>query len=301
MNNLILFISTLLCWSPTWYLIKFQFGVVDPLISIFYRFFIASFIVFIFLILSRKKMSFNLQQHLSFLLLGVTLFSLNYIFFYLANTYLISGIVTIAFSTILIMNILGERIYFKIKSSKETLFAAGFGIVGILIIFGNELLNFKLEDKTHIGIILSFIATFWASTGNLIHQKNSKDKIPFIQSIAYGMLYGSLFTLIVAKFRGAEIIFDNSISYILSFLYLSIIGSVVAFYLYLKLLDNIGSARAGYIGVIMPIIALIISTIFEGLQWTNNLIFGLPVLIFGCVLILNQKSKKKLNNVCFYS
>ena len=158
--------------------------------------------------------------------------------------------------------------------------------------FGNELLNFKLEDKSHIGIILSFIATFWASTGNLVHQKNSKDKIPFIQSIAYGMLYGSLFTLIVAKFRGAEIIFDNSISYILSFLYLSIIGSVVAFYLYLKLLENIGSARAGYIGVIMPIIALIISTIFEGLQWTNNLIFGLSVLIFGCVLILNQKSKK---------
>jgi drug/metabolite transporter (DMT)-like permease len=292
MRNLVLFISTLICWSPTWYLIKFQFGVVDPLISIFYRFFIASIIVFIFLILSKKKMSFNLQQHLSFLLLGVTLFSLNYIFFYLANTYLISGIVTIAFSTILIMNILGERIYFKIKSSKETLFAAGFGIVGILIIFGNELLNFKLEDKTHIGIILSFIATFWASTGNLIHQKNSKDKIPFIQSIAYGMLYGALFTLIVAKFRGAEIIFDDSISYILSFLYLSIIGSVVAFYLYLKLLENIGSARAGYIGVIMPIIALIISTIFEGLQWTNNLIFGLPVLIFGCVLILNQKSKK---------
>ena len=291
MRNLVLFISTLICWSPTWYLIKFQFGVVDPLISIFYRFFIASIIVFIFLILSNKKMSFNLHQHLSFLLLGVTLFSLNYIFFYLANTYLISGIVTIAFSTILIMNILGERIYFKIKSSKETLFAAGFGIVGILIIFGNELLNFRLEDKTHIGIILSFIATFWASTGNLVHQKNSKDEIPFIQSIAYGMLYGSLFTLIVAKFRGAEIIFDNSISYILSFLYLSIIGSVVAFYLYLKLLESIGSARAGYIGVIMPIVALIISTLFEGLQWTNNLIFGLPVLIFGCVLILNQKSK----------
>lgn len=290
MNNLILFISTLLCWSPTWYLIKFQFGVVDPLISIFYRFLIASAIVFIFLILLKKKLSFNLNQHLWFLLLGVTLFSLNYIFFYLANTYLISGIVTIAFSTILIMNILGERIYFKIKCSKQTLLAAGFGIIGILIIFEKELLNFKVEDKTHIGIILSFIATFWASTGNLIHQKNFKDKIPFVQSIAYGMLYGSIFTLIVAKFRGAELLFDYSFSYITSLLYLAIIGSVVAFYLYLKLLESIGSARAGYMGVVMPIIALIISTIFEGLQWSNNLIFGLPVLIFGCVLILNQKS-----------
>jgi drug/metabolite transporter (DMT)-like permease len=292
MNNLALFISTLLCWSPTWYLIKFQFGVVDPLISIFYRFLIASATVFIFLILLKKKLSFNLNQHLWFLLLGVTLFSLNYIFFYLANTFLISGIVTIAFSTILIMNILGERIYFKIKSSKQTLLAAGFGIIGILIIFEKELLNFKVEDKTHIGIILSFIATFWASTGNLIHQKNFKDKIPFVQSIAYGMLYGSIFTLIVAKFREAELLFDYSFSYISSLLYLAIIGSVVAFYLYLKLLENIGSARAGYIGVIMPIIALIISTIFEGLQWTNNLIYGLPVLIVGCVLILNQKSKK---------
>ncbi|MEK0436308.1 MAG: hypothetical protein RLZZ530_273 [Pseudomonadota bacterium] len=291
MRNLVLFITTLICWSPTWYLIKFQFGIVDPLISIFYRFFIASTIVFIFLILFKKKLLFNLYQHLRFLLLGVTLFSLNYIFFYLANTYLISGIVTIAFSTILIMNILGERIYFNIKSSKQTLMAAGFGIIGILIIFEKELLNFKIQDKTHIGIILSFIATFWASTGNLIHQKNSKDKIPFIQSIAYGMFYGSIFTLIVAKFRGAELIFDYSFSYISSLLYLAIIGSVVAFYLYLKLLENIGSARAGYMGVVMPIIALIISTIFEGLQWTNNLIFGLPILIFGCVLILNQKSK----------
>jgi drug/metabolite transporter (DMT)-like permease len=190
------------------------------------------------------------------------------------------------------MNILGERIYFKIKSSRQTLIAAGFGIIGILIIFEKELLNFKFEDKTHIGIILSFIATFWASTGNLIHQKNFKDKIPFIQSIAYGMLYGSIFTLIVAKFRGAELLFDYSFSYIASLLYLAVIGSVVAFYLYLKLLESIGSARAGYMGVVMPIIALIISTIFEGLQWSNNLIFGLPVLIFGCVLILNQKSKK---------
>jgi len=291
MRNLVLFISTLICWSPTWYLIKFQFGIVDPLISIFYRFFISSLIVFIFLIIFKRKLLFNLHQHFWFFVLGITLFSLNYIFFYIANTYLISGIVTIAFSTILIMNIVGERIYFNIKSSKQTLFAAGFGIVGILIIFEKELLNFQLEDKTHIGIVLSFIATFWASTGNLIHQKNAKDNIPFIQSIAYGMLYGSIFTLIVAKFRGAEIIFDNSVSYILSLLYLSIIGSVVAFYLYLKLLESIGSARAGYIGVIMPIIALIISTIFEGLQWSYNLIIGLPVLILGCVLILNQKSK----------
>jgi drug/metabolite transporter (DMT)-like permease len=291
MQNLILFISTLICWAPTWYLIKFQFGVVDPLISIFYRFLLASIIIFIFLIISQKKLRFTLNQHLWFLLLGMTLFSLNYIFFYLANTYLISGIVTIAFSTILIMNILGERVFFKVESSTQTLWAAGFGILGIIIIFQKELFNFTMTDTSHIGILLSFVATFWASSGNLIYQKNSRNKVPFIQSVAYGMLYGSLGTLVIAKVRGAEFVFDYSISYISSLLYLTIIGSVLAFYLYLSLLERIGSARAGYIGVIMPILALIISTIFEGLAWTNNLIIGLPVLIFGCVLILNQKNK----------
>jgi hypothetical protein len=178
MQNLILFISTLICWAPTWYLIKFQFGVVDPLISIFYRFFLASVIIFIFLIISQKKLRFTFNQHLLFLLLGMTLFSLNYIFFYLANTYLISGIVTIAFSTILIMNILGERVFFKIKSSKQTLWAAGFGILGIIIIFQKELFNFTMTESSHIGILLSFVATFWASSGNLIYQKNSSNKVP---------------------------------------------------------------------------------------------------------------------------
>ena len=39
MRNFLLFLSTLTCWAPTWYLIKFQFGIVDPIVSVFYRFF----------------------------------------------------------------------------------------------------------------------------------------------------------------------------------------------------------------------------------------------------------------------
>jgi len=291
MRNFILFLSTLACWAPTWYLIKFQFGVVDPLISIFYRFLFASIILFIILIFNKKKLFFSINDHFWFLIFGITLFSLNYIFFYLANTYLISGIVTIAFSSILIMNILGEKIYFGISSSKQTWFAAALGLLGIFVIFQNELITFRWNDSVHLGIALSFIATFWASTGNMLHQRNFNNKIPFFASFAYGMLYGSLFTLVIAKFRGAELVFDYSTSYIFSLLYLITFGSILGFYLYLSLLDRIGSARAGYIGVIMPIVALTISTIFEGLEWNQNLIFGLPILILGCVLILNQKAK----------
>ena len=55
MNNFILFGITLLCWSPTWYVIKFQLGYVDPLVSVFYRFLMASIIIFIYLIEKKKN------------------------------------------------------------------------------------------------------------------------------------------------------------------------------------------------------------------------------------------------------
>ena len=115
MNNFILFIITLFCWSPTWYVIKFQLGYVDPLVSVFYRFIIAAILIFIYLIFKKKKIKFSLNQHFWFLLFGICLYSLNYVFFYLSNTYLISAFPAIVFSTVVIMNILGESFYFNKK------------------------------------------------------------------------------------------------------------------------------------------------------------------------------------------
>ena len=135
MNNSILFIITLFCWSPTWYVIKFQLGYVDPLVSVFYRFLIAAIIIFIYLIFKKKKLKFSLNRHFWFLLFGVCLYSLNYVFFYLSNTYLISAFPAVVFSTVVIMNILGEGFYFKKKASLKTLLGATIGMIGIIIIF----------------------------------------------------------------------------------------------------------------------------------------------------------------------
>jgi drug/metabolite transporter (DMT)-like permease len=125
----------------------------------------------------------------------------------------------------------------------------------------------------------------------MVHQRNLNKNFPSIQTIAYAMLYGSLVTLFVTQVRGAELLFENSISYISSLLYLSIFGSIFAFVSYLKLLEKVGPGRAGYVGVVMPVLALIISTIFEKLEWQIDLIIGLPILIIGAILVINQKIK----------
>tara|TARA_B100000787_G_scaffold125269_1_gene94502 strand:+ start:475 stop:1359 length:885 start_codon:yes stop_codon:yes gene_type:complete len=290
-NNFVLFVITLFCWSPTWYVIKFQLGYVDPLVSVFYRFLIAAIIIFIYLIIKKKKIKFSLNYHMWFLFFGTCLYSLNYVFFYLSNTYLISAYPAIVFSTVVIMNILGEGFYFKKKPSFKTLIGATIGMIGIVIIFNEEIFNFNLTNSIHVGLFLALLGTFCASTGNMVHQRNLNNNFPLIQTIAYAMLYGSFVTLLITQIKGTELLFEYSFSYIASLAYLSIVGSIFAFIFYLRLLEKVGAGRAGYVGVVMPVLALLISTVFENLEWQIDLIIGLPVLIIGAVLVINQKIK----------
>ena len=291
MNNLILFIATLFCWSPTWYLIKFQLGYVDPLVSVFYRFIAASLIIFMYLIIKKKNLKFSFNQHIWFLFFGTCLYSVNYVFFYISNTYLVSAFPAVVFSTVVIMNILGEWFYFKKKPTTNTLIGATIGMIGIIIIFNEEIFNFSLNNGTHIGLFLALLGTFCASTGNMVHQRNLNNNFPLIQTIAFAMLYGSLITLLITQLNNTELLFEFTFRYIASLAYLSVFGSIFAFIFYLKLLEKVGPGRAGYVGVVMPVIALFISTIFENLEWQIDLIIGLPILLVGAVLVINQKIK----------
>jgi drug/metabolite transporter (DMT)-like permease len=213
MNNFILFGITLFCWSPTWYIIKFQLGYVDPLVSVFYRFLAASIIIFIYLLIKKKNLIFSLNYHIWFLLFGICLYSLNYVFFYLSNTYLISAFPAIVFSTVVIMNILGETFYFKKKPSLKTLIGATIGMIGIIIIFNDEIFNFSLGNDIHISLFLALLGTFFASTGNMIHQRNLNNNFPLIETLAYAMLYGSLITFFITQIKGTELLIEYSLSF----------------------------------------------------------------------------------------
>ena len=138
------------------------------------------------------------------------------------------------------------------------------------------------------GILLGVLATYFASIGNLISEYTSKIKLNVVAVTGYGMLYGSLTLLIYLFIIGIDLNFDFSYRYIVSLLYLSIFGSVFGFILYLSIIKNIGANDAAYIAIIMPLIALIISTIFEGLIWDMNLYIGAFLVLFGNILILKR-------------
>jgi drug/metabolite transporter (DMT)-like permease len=294
MYNAFRYWITVLIWGSTWLAIKFQLGVVAPELSIAYRFGLAASILLIFSVLRRLPLRFDLKSHGYFALQGLLLFSLNYILVYLAEGYLTSGLVAIIFSLIIIMNIIFGAILLGNPIRLRVVVGGLVGLLGLTLVFWPELISFDLSSGRALGILLAVIATVSASLGNVVSARNQRNKLPVIQTNAYGMLYGAIFMFVLALFRGAQLQIDLSPDYVLSLLYLAIFGSVIAFGSYLTLLGRIGLDRAAYVTVLFPIIALLLSTLFEDLAWGIPQLFGVLLVLLGNAMVLNKSTRLKL-------
>jgi drug/metabolite transporter (DMT)-like permease len=293
MYNAFLYLIPVIIWGSTWLAIKYQLGVVSPELSIAYRFALAASILIIFSIVRRLPMRFSLKTHGFFALQGLLLFSLNYILVYLAEGYLTSGLVAIIFSLIIILNVIFGAIFLRNPIRTRVVIGAIFGLAGLTFVFWPELSSFSLSSQKLLGLVLAFISTLSASLGNVVSARNQRNDLPVVQTDAFGMLYGSLFMFLLAIVRGSQLEFDFSSSYIISLLYLAVFGSVIAFGSYLTLLGRIGLDRAAYVTVLFPIIALLLSTIFEDLHWQVVQLVGVVLILLGNAIVLIKNGKIK--------
>ncbi len=285
-RNLSLYTVTVLIWGSTWLGIKFQLGAVDPMVSVIYRFCLASVLLGVWCWLRGLTMRFTVRDHLFMALQGACLFAVNYWLFYLAEEHLTSGIVAVMFSTIVFWNILNGRIFLKTPVRVNVICGAGLGIVGIGLVFWPELSGFSLADEGFRGFMLSMAATLLASFGNILSARNQRHGLPVVQTNAYGMTYGTLILLAAALIAGKPFFFDTSEPYVISLFFLALFGSVIAFGCYLTLVGSIGADRASYATLLFPIIALIISTLFEGYRWSPPAVAGVAVILAGNALSL---------------
>jgi len=283
-----LYVITVLIWGSTWFAIEFQLGVVEPEVSIVYRYIAAALILFIYCKIKQLPLVFNLRSHRWFALMGLLMFSLNYILAYRAQIYITSAMSAIAFSTMLWMNILNARILFGIRAGRRTYVGALLGMLGIIVLFGPQVSDVSLSDGVFFGSLLAVIGALMASFGNMASQAAQKSKLPVVQSNAWSMLYGGMFTGIVALAQGHPFIFEATAGYVISLAYLTIFGSVVAFWAYLTLLGRIGAHKAGYATVMFPVVALGLSMLFEGLSLDIWITGGFMLVLAGNVLVLRR-------------
>jgi drug/metabolite transporter (DMT)-like permease len=288
LKNLILFSASSIIWGSTWLAIKFQLGLVDPIISVSYRFILASFILLLFCRISGLNLKYNVKEHLFIALQGFFLFGINYWLVYLAEIHLPSGLVAVIFSMIIFFNIFNGAIFLRSPIRLRVIAGAALGIVGIGLVFKQDLLSFSLASDNSLALVIAGLGALTASLGNIISGHNQKTNLPVIQTNAFGMMYGALFMLIIALIMGKHFSFEISYAYIGSLLYLSIFGSIIAFTCYLTLLGKIGADKAAYVTLIIPVIALILSTIFEEYTWTLYAFVGVALILIGNMLVFKK-------------
>jgi len=292
LRQILYFVIPCFIWGSTWFAIKFQLGQVDPLVSVAYRFLIAGLLLISFCYIRKMNMRFSWKEHLLMMLQGMILFGFNYWLVYLAEEDLTSGIVSIIFSLAIFTNIFFNFLFLKGKIRKEVVAAAILGVTGTFLIFNHELKNSEQAAIGYAALLFCFGSIVLASLGNILSKYNQTQKMPVIQTNAFSMTYGSIAMLLMVPLSGKSFSFDTSFNYVASLLYLAMFGSIVAFNLYLKLLGEIGPDRAGYITLVSPVVALLISSFFENYMWSLVAILGVILLFAGNILALKMKPLK---------
>ena len=288
--NGVLYGITILIWGSSWIMIKFQVEVVSASISVFYRFFLAAIILQCLCLIKRQKSVYALREYIFIAIQGFCLFAVNYWLFYLSAEYLSSGLMALIFSTIVVMNMINGRIWFGTPINLKMVFGAMMGISGLTLVFWPEI---QWEDSNYNmfkGLIFAFVATYFSSLGNIVSLRNQKKGIPVFYSNAYAMTFGCLTMLMITMITNEPWNFSWNPQFLLSLVFLSVFASVVGFWCYLTLLGRVGADRGAYATLIFPIVALSISTVFEGYQWSLIAISGVVLILLGNFIILKRSS-----------
>lgn len=291
MKSTVLYIVTVMIWGSTWLAIEFQLGVVAPEVSLVYRFSIAALLMWGYCIVKKLPMQFEGKNHLFFMALACCNFGFNYLILYWAQNYLTSAMTSIAFSTLLVMNIINTRIFFGKPIAPRIFVGALLGLAGIVALFWQDIKTLDFASEAMVGLGLSLAGTFVASLGNMTSVRNSKNDIGIMQGNAWGMFYGAVFLTSFALISGATFNLDVRLPYVASLLYLSVFGTVIAFACYFALLKDIGPEKASYSVVLFPVVAVVLSMIFEGFMWQTSTVIGFVLVLIGNVVVLTPVDK----------
>lgn len=293
MRGVLLYVATVLIWGSTWLAIEFQLGVVEPQVSLVYRFALAAVLMWIYIGIKKLPMSYTAKDHFFFMTLAICNFAFNYLILYWAQAYLSSAMTSIAFSTLLVMNMLNTRLWFGKPIAGRIYLGAALGLAGIVALFWQDIKSLDWSSEAMLGLGLALGGTLVSSFGNMVSLRNSKRQIGVMQGNAWGMLYGAITLTVVVLLCGNEFTFDYTLPYVASLLYLSVFGTVIAFACYFVLLKEIGPEKASYSTVMFPVVAVALSIMFEGFVWQSNTVVGFMLVLMGNVIVLTPVHKLK--------
>lgn len=282
--NPFLYLLTVLIWGSTWIAIKWQLGVVPAPVSIAYRFWIAAVVLLLILVVMRKPVRppKNAWRYLT--AQGLALFCCNFLCFYYASQWVPSGLVAVVFSTAPLWNSINGRLFLGSTMQPQVILGALLGLAGIAMLFLPQMRGHWSDGGMLLGLGLALLGTLFFSTGNLLSSRmQALGMTPWLTN-TWAMFIGAGVLTVVGLLLGLSFDVEPTARYVGSLLYLAIPGSVIGFTAYLLLVGRLGPDRAAYCTVLFPVVALTISTVFEGYQWSVLAFIGLACVLAGNLL-----------------
>jgi len=288
LKNWQLFAVCVLTWGTTWYAITFQVGRMSPEVSVALRFALAGAVVLALCAARRERLRFAATDHFRFALQGCFLYGVSYVCVYHAERHVVSGLVAVGYSASPLVTGLGAHALFGLRTTGRFLLGGVLGLVGIALIFWPEFQAAPPGRDTPLGVMFTIAAVLLSTAGSLAASRNRTHGLPFWPALGYGMLYGAATAAFVALLQGETFVPPAVASWWLSLLYLALAGSVLTFACFLTLQERIGPGPAGTIGVMVPLLALVVSMLFEGFRPQVVTFAGVVLAVTGNVLILRR-------------
>ncbi|QPQ54276.1 EamA family transporter [Allosphingosinicella flava] len=285
------FIVITFIWGSTWLVIRDQLGVVPAIWSVTYRFVIAAAAMFAYARLTGASLRIGPEGHKLALMFGIPQFFLNFNFVYAAEHHVTSGLVAVVFALLMVPNTTLGWLFLKHRITRGFLIGSAIAVAGIALLFVQEMRTSAVApSEIWLGIGLTICGVLSASVSNVLQASERLRMRPMASMIAWGMFYGVIADAALALATQGPPVVDYRFSYIAGVLYLGLFASALAFPLYFGIIRAVGPAKAAYNSLIVPIIAMALSTMFEGYVWTPLALAGGVLALSGLFIALRERN-----------
>lgn len=278
-----------LIWGTTWIVIRDQLGVVPPSWSIAYRFAVAAVAMFGWCLIAREPLGIGRRGQAIAMIVAGAIFFGNFNFVYRSEEHITSGLVALIFALLIVPNTILSRIFLGTRSTPRFFAGAALAMGGIALLMVEEYRAAPSGGNVGLGIVLVCCGVMSASIGNVIQASASAKALPTASLLAWATLWGTIFNAVYAFVTAGPPTFDDRTGYWLGVVYLGVFASAIAFLTYFIVIRRVGAAVAAYSSIITPVIAMLLSTLFEGYRWTTIAAAGCALALAGLVIALTSK------------
>ncbi|HCG2502473.1 TPA: DMT family transporter [Staphylococcus aureus] len=282
--NYLMYLFCMFIWGLNFIAVKIQGDSLPLEVALLYRSLIAFSLFGVMFIFIFKKLKLNNTNWFTIIGFGLCNFTISYLLLYYGTFYSSAAIVTLIFSMKAILTPIFISMVFKRKISNRIYIGGGLGVVSVVVILYPDLNS--LTNEFIIGVAFALLGTIITSIGDVLSLYNSESKVHSVLSNTIGMLSAVIFLLIYTSFKGYRYSFPLELNFWFGLLYLSILASFLAWFFYLKLINNIGAAESGYMVAMFPAIGGIASVIMGETHLSINLVVGIILACMGAYLAL---------------